>query len=109
MYDSLQCLSALADHTQVYCAHEYTQANLRFCLRVEPDNPDLQQRARDVDAQRQQGLATLPSTLLEEKKTNCFLRTAQPSVQQAVAQQTGRPIENEMACFAALRQWKDHF
>lgn len=107
MYDSLQRLSALDDETQVYCAHEYTQANLQFCSMVEPDNQLLQQRMQTVSLKRQQGIGTIPSTLLEEKKTNCFLRVGQPSVQQAVSRYTGRPIDNEIDCFSALRQWKD--
>ena len=72
MYDSLRRLAALEPATQVFCAHEYTQANLRFCLAVEPDNVDLQQRIKQVDALRQQGLPSVPSTLLDECKTNCF-------------------------------------
>ncbi|HWU84114.1 MAG TPA: hydroxyacylglutathione hydrolase, partial [Rhodocyclaceae bacterium] len=44
MFNSLNKLAALPADTRVYCAHEYTQSNLRFALAVEPDNAALQQR-----------------------------------------------------------------
>ncbi|MFZ5610240.1 MAG: hydroxyacylglutathione hydrolase [Pseudomonadota bacterium] len=74
MYDSLAKLKALPDATRVYCAHEYTMANGHFALTVEPGNAALVARMADVAAARAQGLATVPSTLGEEKATNPFLR-----------------------------------
>jgi hydroxyacylglutathione hydrolase len=74
MWDSLERLMALPDATTLYCAHEYTLANARFALSVEPDNPALIARAQWVTAQREMGLPTVPMSLLEEKATNPFLR-----------------------------------
>lgn len=74
MWDSLQKLAALPDDTLVYCGHEYTQANGRFALTVEPDNPDLAERMAAVDVLRAAHHPTIPVRLGLEKKTNPFLR-----------------------------------
>lgn len=41
MLGSLAKLSSLPPKTKVYCAHEYTQANLRFAAAVEPENREI--------------------------------------------------------------------
>jgi hydroxyacylglutathione hydrolase len=74
MWSSLSKLMKLPDGTQVYCGHEYTEANGRFALTVEPNNPDLNTRMAEVRATRAQGRPTLPSNMGLEKKTNPFLR-----------------------------------
>jgi len=74
MWDSLVKLAALPDDTIVYCGHEYTEANIRFALTAEPDNPDLVRRAAVVKALRAEGRMTLPTTIGLEKQTNPFLR-----------------------------------
>ena len=73
MWESLSRLSALPDETKVYCAHEYTAANARFALSVDED-PALRRRADAVFAAREKGVATVPTTIGEEKATNPFLR-----------------------------------
>jgi len=73
-WDSLQKISALPDETLLYCGHEYTETNAAFCLSIEQDNIDLQQRAEEVSTLRTQGKPTLPVILGLEKKTNVFLR-----------------------------------
>ena len=74
MFDSLKALAALPADTLVCCGHEYTQSNARFALTVEPDNAALQARAKQVDALRAEGKATVPTTIGEELATNPFLR-----------------------------------
>jgi len=74
MYASLERLAALPDDTLVYCGHEYTLANARFGLSVEPENAALVARARDIEAKRARGEPTLPTTIGLEKATNPFLR-----------------------------------
>jgi hydroxyacylglutathione hydrolase len=80
MADSLARLAELPDETAVYCAHEYTQANLRFALAVEPGNRRLQSRVNEVARARASGLATVPSTMAIEKASNPFLRCGEPEV-----------------------------
>lgn len=108
MLASLERLAALPGDTAVYCAHEYTEANLRFALAADPDNRLLQLRAVEVAAARAKGGATVPSTLAQEKATNPFLRCGDPalvaSAQRRVAQATS-PLE----VFTALREWKNVF
>lgn len=108
MLESLARLSALPDDTAVYCAHEYTQANLRFALAVEPGNPRLQRRAEEVAVARAAGLATVPSTIAIEKASNPFLRCREPEVV-AAAQHRVPGARDEQAVFAALREWKNSF
>lgn len=74
MFDSLAKLNALPDDTLVCAGHEYTLANAKFALSVEPDNVALQARAGAVEALRRQGVPSLPVTLGEERATNPFLR-----------------------------------
>ena len=108
MADSLARLAALPDDTAVYCAHEYTQANLRFALAVEPGNRFLSRRAEQVAAHRAQGRATVPSTIGIEKASNPFLRCREAEVV-AAAQRRVPGAGDEVAVFAALREWKNRF
>jgi hydroxyacylglutathione hydrolase len=109
MHESLAKLAALPETTRVFCAHEYTEANLRFALTVEPDNPDLQARLGDVRAVRARGEPSVPSTLAMEMRTNPFLRCGENSVRSAVQDHIGRTPVSEVEVFAALRRWKDGF
>lgn len=109
MHASLNRLASLPDDTNVYCAHEYTLANIRFARQVEPDNPDLAQRQREAELLRAAGRPTLPSTIGLERRINPFLRTREPSVRAAAERLTGQPLSDPVAVFAALRAWKDGF
>src|SRR5690606_24120544 len=90
MWESLKKLMALPKDTAVYCGHEYTQANARFALTIEPDSAALQQRAKEVDAMRAAGKATVPTTIGLELETNPFLRPPVPAIQQRLGME-GRP------------------
>ncbi|CUS48679.1 MAG: hydroxyacylglutathione hydrolase [Idiomarinaceae bacterium HL-53] len=105
--ESLAKLGALPSTTQVFCAHEYTTANLRFALQVEPQNQALLERARTVQSMREYALATVPSLLVTELATNPFLRTQVASVQQAASQFIGAELTDQTEVFAAIRKWKD--
>ncbi len=76
MYANMRKLERLPSETRVYCAHEYTQANGRYALVAEPDNAALAERMRDVDAMRDRGEATVPTTIALERATNPFMRAA---------------------------------
>jgi hydroxyacylglutathione hydrolase len=107
MQASLAKIAALPDETWVYCAHEYTQANLRFARLVEPDNPALLARIRDTDARRARGLPTVPARLGLEKQSNPFLRWDVAAVKQAAESFAGRPLAHPAEIFGVLRRWKD--
>jgi len=109
MLASLDALAALPPDTRVCCAHEYTLSNLRFALAVEPDNADLQHYQRECEQRRAAGEPTLPSTLGLERRINPFLRTREPAVVRAAHAFNGAPENDEVAVFAAIRQWKNDY
>lgn len=109
LFDSLQTLKQLADDTNVFCAHEYTLANLQFALAVEPDNPHLLARIARVRALREQNIATVPAKLHEEKRTNPFLRCEISAVKKAAQVHAGQALDSPLAVFQVLRAWKDSF
>ena len=91
MHANLQRLAALPGETKVYCGHEYTLANARFAVTVEPDNAALVRRLAEVESMRERGEVTLPTTIEKERATNPFMRAG--SVEE----------------FARLRALKDSF
>ncbi len=104
-WTSLNKLRALPDTAQVYCAHEYTQANARFALSVDGANADLLRRAAEIDAVRAEGRPTVPSQLGDEKATNPFLRADDP----VLAANVGLAGADPIAVFAEIRARKDNF
>lgn len=107
MHESLGKLAALPETTRVYCAHEYTEANLRFAALVEPDNAQLQERLRKVETLRAQGEITVPSTIGEELATNPFLRSHVASVTESAERHAEGKLSSPAEVFAAVRAWKD--
>ncbi|MDD1622952.1 MAG: hydroxyacylglutathione hydrolase [Methylococcaceae bacterium] len=106
MWHSLQYLKALPGSTRIYCAHEYTQANGRFAISLEADNPQLRQRLSEVDRLRGQNLSTLPSTMALELATNPFLREDSPAIRSALA---ASAADSPVEVFAKIRRLKDQF
>ena len=109
MHASLSALAALPADTRVYCAHEYTQANLRFATAAEPDNATLAERSRVVARQRAQNEPTVPSSIAVERATNPFLRCAEPALIASLKRQGKWQGDAPESVFAALRSWKDEF
>ncbi|MDH4190840.1 MAG: hydroxyacylglutathione hydrolase [Betaproteobacteria bacterium] len=109
MHASLSKLAALPGHMRVYCAHEYTLANLRFARAVEPDNSALAERETADRLSREAGRPTVPSTIAKEKATNPFLRCHEASVAASAMRRLGQPIADPVAVFAAIREWKNGF
>ena len=88
MYSNMRKLEALGDETRIYCAHEYTQSNGRFALTVEPDNSALVSRMEKVNAMREAGEPTVPTTIALERATNPFMRA--PSVAELAARRAAK-------------------
>jgi len=105
MWASLLKLRALPDDTQVFCGHEYTAANIRFCKTIEPDNADLIAREKEVETLLAAGKPTVPSLLGAEKRANTFLRADDPKVAAAVGL-AGHPAAD---VFAEVRERKNKF
>ena len=109
MHESLGKLASLDSDTLVYCAHEYTLANLAFCLSVEPDNQELQRHTKDMKKLREQGIPTLPSSIQVERQINVFLRADSDEVCLS-AKKFDLGIGNSpVEVFTAIRKMKDSF
>ncbi|MET0794555.1 MAG: hydroxyacylglutathione hydrolase [Polyangiaceae bacterium] len=109
MYQSLNVtLAALPDATLVYCGHEYTASNLRFAAHLEPANSAISEKAKRVAEQRAQNIATVPSTLEEEKATNPFLRCDSPAIIERFSESLGAD-RSPAAILGAVRAAKDKF
>jgi hydroxyacylglutathione hydrolase len=103
MWASLCRLAALPGDTRVWCGHEYTLANGRFALGVDPDNPVLKARVAEVRSLTDEGLPTLPTTIAAERAANPFLRAGEPALQAAVGLSGFDPVQ----VFATLRELKN--
>jgi hydroxyacylglutathione hydrolase len=103
LFHSLMKLARLPGETQVFCGHEYTLANARFALTVDPDNALLAERAEKVAALRTAGKFTLPTTITLELATNPFLRADDPGVKAAIGMSGADPTN----VFAELRERKN--
>jgi hydroxyacylglutathione hydrolase len=109
LYDSLKKLTELPDETLIYCAHEYTLANIQFAKTIDPDNPVLIKLESDTLDRLKHGIPTLPSRLATEKATNPFLRCDQPAIIHSARRYTGQPLNDPVSVFTAIRDWKNHF
>lgn len=112
MYNSLTSLRELPGETAVYCAHEYTLANLRFARHWLPDDKELAAFEGRCISLREKGQPTLPTTMEQERTLNPFLRWDDPEVIAAAETycadnnlETGTPA----LVFAAVRHGKDNF
>ena len=105
MWASLSKLAALPPETLVCSGHEYTAANGRFALTVDPDNPALSKRVEDVARANAAGQPTVPSRLDLELATNPFLRADDPSIRAHLGLQNATSEE----VFAEIRRRKDAF
>jgi hydroxyacylglutathione hydrolase len=105
MWASLSKLAVLPPETAVYCGHEYTGANCRFALTIEPGNEALQARAAEVAENDANGRPSLPTTIGLELATNPFLRASSPEIQTRLGLE-GQPLE---VIFGEVRRRKDRF
>jgi hydroxyacylglutathione hydrolase len=106
MWRSLEKIAALPPDTLLYCGHEYTQANIRFALTVEPENAALLDRKREVDALMSRGDPALPVPLGVELETNPFLRVNSAAIRRSLGL---GPDAADAKVFEELRRRKDRF
>lgn len=107
MQQSLNRLALLPDETLVYCAHEYTLANLKFAETVDPFNMRVKKHLESVSLIVESGGCTLPSSIALEKSINPFLRILTRPVSSAIRNKFGDPALADDNLFAALREWKN--
>ena len=105
MFHSVSQFKAMSPHTYLYCGHEYTIANCKFALTLEPDNMHLQARLREAEQLRAEGRLTSPITLGEEFKTNPYLRLNAPAIRTSLNMQGASDLE----VFSEIRTRKNNF
>ena len=105
MWSSLSKFRDMPGDTVIYCGHEYTQANARFALSVDPNNADLVARAAEIDALRAKGEPTVPTTISRELATNPFLRPDDAAIRSHLGLQDASDAE----VFGEIRRRKDSF
>ena len=91
MYESLSKFKNLPLDTKIYCGHEYTLQNSKFCAEHDPSNQKLINKIIEIKKKINNGKPTLPSTLKDELECNIFLRA------------------NDIKSFSKLRDLKDNF
>ena len=109
MVESFEKIKELPLDTQIYCAHEYTLANIRFAKAVDPKNQELLEREQKSISLRNKDIPTVPFTLEEELMTNPFFGYERPEIRQAASRQSGINQTDSVGTFAAVRSWKDSF
>ncbi len=105
MWNSLLRLASLPDDTLVYCGHDYTVENYEFALSIEPGNQAVRQRLQQILEAQRAGGQTVPSTMLQERTTNPFLRAGTSELRAALNMPRAKAVE----VFAELRRRKDVF
>ena len=91
MFESLNKIKSLPEETKVYCGHEYTLNNSKFCIIYDHQNLKLKKKVEILKQKTQDRLPTIPSTIKDELECNIFLRT------------------NDLESFSKLRDLKDNF
>jgi hydroxyacylglutathione hydrolase len=91
MFDSLIKLKELPINTKVFCGHEYTLQNSKFCMLHDENNANLKTKISDIKIKLKAGLPTIPSTIKDELECNIFLRS------------------HNIEIFSKLRNLKDNF
>ena len=105
MFNSLNKLKILPSETKVYCGHEYTKSNLSFCLKYDPNNPELKEKSIEINSKIKSGLPTIPTTIGKELKTNIFLRCDNYDIKKALKLKDS----SDQEIFSKLRDLKDAF
>ena len=91
MFNSLKKFKELPNNTKVYCGHEYTKQNSKFCIAHDKNNQNLIKKIIEIENKIQNNLPTIPSTIKDELECNIFLRS------------------DNVKTFSKLRDLKDNF
>ena len=91
MFNSLTKLKMLPDNTKIFCGHEYTSQNSKFCIIHDENNENLKIKIDNIETKLKKGLPTIPSTIKDELECNIFFRS------------------DNLETFSKLRDLKDNF
>ena len=105
MFSSLEKIKKLPPKTKIYCGHEYTLQNSKFCIQYDKENQNLIRKIKEINEKLNNNEPTVPSTLEDELKNNILLRRDQKNIK------TSMNINNSSALitFSKLRDLKDNF
>ena len=105
MHESLNFFKNLPLDTKIYCGHEYTLQNSKFCIKYDPDNKNLKNKIINIKKNLKNNLPTIPSTIKDELECNIFLRSDNPDIQTKL----NFINKNSLETFSKLRDLKDNF
>tara|TARA_E500000178_G_scaffold211878_1_gene209118 strand:+ start:1146 stop:1907 length:762 start_codon:yes stop_codon:yes gene_type:complete len=105
MFNSLNKIKSLPGDTKIYCGHEYTKDNLRFCMKFNPNNSYLKDKKKVIEERIRKKKPTIPSTIKDEIQTNIFLRFDDLDVKDTLNLKKA----SELEIFSKLRDLKDNF
>ena len=105
MFNSLEKIKNLSKNTMIYCGHEYTNNNAKFCKTIDKNNKKLQNKIKDVEYKTEKKLPTLPVMLGDELETNIFLRCDDIRIKNNLKMNNSSKLE----VFTKLRKLKDQF
>ena len=105
MFNSLEKIKNLSKNTMIYCGHEYTNNNAKFCKTIDKNNKKLQNKIKDIEYKTEKKLPTLPVMLSDELETNIFLRCDDIRIKNNLKMNNSSKLE----VFTKLRKLKDQF
>ena len=105
MLTSLNKIKKLPKDTMIYCGHEYTYKNAKFCIKYDSGNIDLKNKFEKIKKLRSSNLPTIPSKLEDELKTNIFLRCDQKDLKIKLNMKN----QEDLKVFRKVRDLKDNF
>ena len=105
MFESLEKIKSLPKNTMIYCGHEYTASNGKFCISIDKNNEILKKRIQDVKNKNEKKIPTIPVTLGDELETNIFLRSDDEKIKNNLKMNNSSKLE----VFIKLRNLKDKF
>ena len=105
MFHSVTKVKKLPAETIIYCGHEYTASNAKFCIAYDPSNKTLEKRVDEIKTLRSKNLPTIPTTIKNEIDTNIFLRCDNREIRKNLSLENSSDIE----VFIKLRKLKDNF
>ncbi len=105
MFKSLEEIKSLPKKTMIYCGHEYTFQNSKFCIGIDEQNQKLKDRIKEINNKIANKLPTIPTTLGDELETNIFLRCDNKKIKNKIKMDNASKLE----VFTKLRSLKDQF
>ena len=105
MFSSLEKIKKLPPETKIYCGHEYTLQNSKFCIQYDKENHNLIEKIKDINEKLKNNEPTIPSTIEDELKNNIFLRSNNENIKTNLNISNSTPLET----FSKLRDLKDNF